>query len=214
MYSILKQVIEEQGYVLGEMLERINTFSARGKITVDEHEELIELARANARAEDEVDLYAKVVELEQLVKALQEEVELLKQVGEEPVEPEEPTDPEPEEPTDPETPEDGGGGDEETPIAITILPKGKEEGVCSIMDVTRNGGTDEMLRLIILYDGVEITGTQVADGGMTEIVLLNPIDNFDGNKVSVTSEYNISLTVLPFELSSIETPEGDGTTTE
>ena len=134
-------------------------------------------------------------------------------VPEEP-EPEEPTDPEPEEPTDPETPEDGGGGDEETPIAITILPKGKEEGVCSIMDVTRNGGTDEMLRLIILYDGVEITGTQVADGGMTEIVLLNPIDNFDGNKVSVTSEYNISLTVLPFELSSIETPEGDGTTTE
>lgn len=99
MYSILKQVIEEQGYVLGEMLERINTFSARGKITVDEQEELIELARANARAEDEVDLYAKVVELEQLVKALQEEVELLKQAGEEPVEPEEPTDPEePEEP--------------------------------------------------------------------------------------------------------------------
>lgn len=99
MYSILKQVIEEQGYVLGEMLERINTFSARGKITVDEQEELIELARANARAEDEVDLYAKVVELEQLVKALQEEVELLKQAGEEPVEPEEPTEPEtPDEP--------------------------------------------------------------------------------------------------------------------
>ena len=99
MYSILKQVIEEQGYVLSEMLERINTFSARGKITVDEQEELIELARANARAEDEVDLYAKVVELEQLVKVLQEEVELLKQAGEEPVEPEEPTDPEtPEEP--------------------------------------------------------------------------------------------------------------------
>ena len=94
MYSILKQVIEERGYVLGEMLERINLFSARGKITVDEQEELIELARANARAEDEVDLYAKVVELEQLVKALQEEVELLKQAGEEPVEPEEPTDPE------------------------------------------------------------------------------------------------------------------------
>ena len=99
MYSILKQVIEEQGYVLSEMLERINTFSARGKITVDEQEELIELARANARAKDEVDLYAKVVELEQLVKTLQEEVELLKQTGEEPVEPEEPADPEtPEEP--------------------------------------------------------------------------------------------------------------------
>lgn len=96
MYSILKQVIEERGYVLGEMLERINLFSARGKITVDEQEELIELARANARAEDEVDLYAKVVELEQLVKELTAEVELLKQAGEEP---EEPTDPEePEEP--------------------------------------------------------------------------------------------------------------------
>jgi hypothetical protein len=99
MYSILKQVIEERGYVLGEMLERINLFSARGKITVDEQEELIELARANARAEDEVDLYAKVVELEQLIKELTAEVELLKQAGEEPVEPEEPTDPEePEEP--------------------------------------------------------------------------------------------------------------------
>ena len=99
MYSILKQVIEERGYVLGEMLERINLFSARGKITVDEQEELIELARANARAEDEVDIYTKVVELEQLVKALKEEVELLKQAGEEPVEPEEPTEPEaPEEP--------------------------------------------------------------------------------------------------------------------
>lgn len=102
MYSILKQVIEERGYVLGEMLERINLFSARGKITVDEQEELIELARANARAEDEVDIYAKVVELEHLVKALQEEVELLKQAGEEPVEPEEPT--EPEEPEEPEEP--------------------------------------------------------------------------------------------------------------
>ena len=99
MYSILKQVIEERGYVLGEMLERINLFSARGKITVDEQEELIELARANARAEDEVDIYAKVVELEQLVKELTAEVELLKQTGEEPVEPEEPTEPEaPEEP--------------------------------------------------------------------------------------------------------------------
>ena len=102
MYSILKQVIEEQGYVLGEMLERINIFSARGKITVDEQEELIELARANVRAEYEVDLYAKVVELEQLVKVLQEEVELLKKADsetEKPVEPEAPVEPEvPEEP--------------------------------------------------------------------------------------------------------------------
>lgn len=70
MHGIIKQVIKEKEYVLGEMLERINIFCARGDITIEEQEELTELARANASAEVEVDLFKKVVELDSAVKLL------------------------------------------------------------------------------------------------------------------------------------------------
>lgn len=71
MYSILKRVINQKGYELKDMLNKINSFWATGAINEEEHNELIELAQNNAHIRNEVDVLKKLEELEQRVKSLE-----------------------------------------------------------------------------------------------------------------------------------------------
>ena len=90
MYEIIKNVIEAGNYELVDMLKRINTVWIESNITDEQKQELEELARTNAKAENSYaplqeqvnDLYSKYDELKQ-------EIADLKGEGtEEPTEPE------------------------------------------------------------------------------------------------------------------------------
>lgn len=90
MYEIIKNVIEAGNYELVDMLKKINTVWIESNITDEQKQELDELARANARAENSYeplqeqvnDLYSKYDELKQEI------AELKGEDTEEPTEPE------------------------------------------------------------------------------------------------------------------------------
>lgn len=71
MYSIFESVINKGGYKLGDMLNRIKTYAAEGKVTISEMETLEQMARDKANAQDGVDIFKKVEELEQRIRALE-----------------------------------------------------------------------------------------------------------------------------------------------
>lgn len=71
MYSIFESVINKGGYKLGEMLNRIKTYAAEGKVTLSEMETLERMARDKANAQDGVDIFKKVEELEQRIRVLE-----------------------------------------------------------------------------------------------------------------------------------------------
>ena len=52
MYEIIKNVIEAGNYELGDMLKKINTVWIESNITDEQKQELEELARTNAKAEN------------------------------------------------------------------------------------------------------------------------------------------------------------------
>lgn len=52
MYEIIKNVIESRAYELVDMLKKINTVWLESNITDEQKQELDELARANAKAEN------------------------------------------------------------------------------------------------------------------------------------------------------------------
>lgn len=52
MYEIIKNVIEAGNYELGDMLKKINTVWIESNITDEQKQELDELARTNAKAEN------------------------------------------------------------------------------------------------------------------------------------------------------------------
>lgn len=90
MYEIIKNVIEAGNYELVDMLKKINTVWIESNITDEQKQELEELARTNAKAENSYaplqeqvnDLYSKYDELKQEI------AELKGEVTEEPTEPE------------------------------------------------------------------------------------------------------------------------------
>ena len=72
MKTIIENVIKKGDYDLAELLAKIDTFFAEGKLTAEEREELYERAREGANAMYSVDLFEKIEELDKRVKALED----------------------------------------------------------------------------------------------------------------------------------------------
>ena len=71
MYSIFESVINRGGYKLGEMLNRIKTYAADGKLTIEEMEKLEALAREKANVQDGTDMLGMLLEHESRLRALE-----------------------------------------------------------------------------------------------------------------------------------------------
>lgn len=71
MYGILKSVIEKNNFSLREIEHKIDTLWTENKLSEEQRDELITLARANAKAEYNIDLYAAFVALDERVSALE-----------------------------------------------------------------------------------------------------------------------------------------------
>ena len=72
MFGTIERVINEGDFVLNEMLSKIDYFFAKGALTKEEYETLVDKARAGATPSKEANLFAKLQELEARVKALEE----------------------------------------------------------------------------------------------------------------------------------------------
>lgn len=71
MKEIFKTVIESGKFNLTDMLNKIDTHHISGKLSDEERDELIVMARQRATAENSTDVFAKLLELEQRVTALE-----------------------------------------------------------------------------------------------------------------------------------------------
>lgn len=74
MYEIFVSVINKGGYKLGDMLERIKTYAAEGKLTIEEMEKLEALAREKANMQDGTDMLGMLLEHETRIRALEAKV--------------------------------------------------------------------------------------------------------------------------------------------
>lgn len=74
MYEIFVSVINKGGYKLGDMIERIKTYAAEGKLTMDEMEKLEALAREKANVQDGTDMLGMLLEHETRIRALEAKV--------------------------------------------------------------------------------------------------------------------------------------------
>lgn len=72
MYEIMLRAIHAGGYVMSEMLRRIDVMYAGGRLTEDQQNELIRLAREKANPADHIDVLEKLKELEQRIRALEQ----------------------------------------------------------------------------------------------------------------------------------------------
>ena len=90
MYEIIKNVIESKAYELVDMLKKINTVWIESNITDEQKQELDELARTNAKAENSYAPLQKQLENTNLrIDSLEERIAKLEgQATEEPTEPE------------------------------------------------------------------------------------------------------------------------------
>lgn len=75
MFETLRQLISVGGYRLDDMLLRIDTMYASGRLDEDERAQLIDLAQTNA------DQYVLLPSLEERVSALEERVSSLEMAG-------------------------------------------------------------------------------------------------------------------------------------
>ena len=71
MYEIFVSVINKGGYKLGDMIERIKTYAAEGKLTISEMEKLEALAREKANVQDGTDMLGMLLEHERRLRALE-----------------------------------------------------------------------------------------------------------------------------------------------
>lgn len=71
MYEIFVSVINKGGYKLGDMIERIKTYAAEGKLTIEEMEKLEALAREKANVQDGTDMLGMLLEHEARLRALE-----------------------------------------------------------------------------------------------------------------------------------------------
>lgn len=72
MYTILKSVIDRGEYNLSSIISKVDKLWAEDKITDEQRDELVNLARAGAKAEHSIDVMAKLVDLESRVRILEE----------------------------------------------------------------------------------------------------------------------------------------------
>lgn len=71
MINAIKNVIQNKDYKLEELLYKINKMYIESRITEQEKEELDNLARANAKAENNYDIQKQIDELRARVEALE-----------------------------------------------------------------------------------------------------------------------------------------------
>ncbi|MBR5302819.1 MAG: hypothetical protein IKU38_08295 [Clostridia bacterium] len=74
MYSIFESVINKGGWKLGEMLERIRTYAAEGKLTMGEMDKLEALAREKANMQDGTDMLGMLLDHEARLRALESRI--------------------------------------------------------------------------------------------------------------------------------------------
>lgn len=72
MYEIIKNVLTHNDYDLTAILRKIDTIWMQGKLTDDEYNELIDLARGNSDFKNSVDIMEKINELEKRIRVLEE----------------------------------------------------------------------------------------------------------------------------------------------
>ena len=71
MYEIVKNVLNQGGYNLTEIIKKIDTLWMQGKLNDDEYAELTEKARSGAKIVNSVDVLAKLEEIDRRVKVLE-----------------------------------------------------------------------------------------------------------------------------------------------
>ena len=71
MFSIIKNVINEGGFSLSDLLRKVDTLWVQGSLTDEQREELISSARSGANKQDSVEVLAKLEELDRRVAALE-----------------------------------------------------------------------------------------------------------------------------------------------
>lgn len=72
MYNIIKNVIASKDYELKDLLNKIEIIWVRGKITDDQKEELMSMARNGASFDNSVDILRKLEEHDRRLKALED----------------------------------------------------------------------------------------------------------------------------------------------
>lgn len=71
MYSIIKNVINRGGYDLLSILHKTDTLWAEGRLSDEERDEILSLARNGAESSRSIDVYAKLSELELRIRTLE-----------------------------------------------------------------------------------------------------------------------------------------------
>lgn len=71
-FTIFKNVITKGGYDLSILLARIDKYHIEGKISDEEREELIAMAREGASIAGGIDIIAKIEELDRRIKKIEE----------------------------------------------------------------------------------------------------------------------------------------------
>lgn len=71
MYNVFVSVINRGAYRLGDMLERIKTYAAEGKLTLAEMAALEKLAREKANIQSETNVLEMLLEHETRIRALE-----------------------------------------------------------------------------------------------------------------------------------------------
>lgn len=79
MYGIMKMIIGHGEYELEDMVKRIDALYAKGRISMEEMDELKEMARENAKAENSyAPLQAQVNQAFKLIDILQKQIDEIK----------------------------------------------------------------------------------------------------------------------------------------
>lgn len=72
MYNVVKNVIVSKNYDLKDILNKIEIMWVRGKLTDDQKEELMSLARNGASVDNSIDILRKLEEHDRRLKALED----------------------------------------------------------------------------------------------------------------------------------------------
>lgn len=71
MKQVFEAVINRGGYKLDSLIERIDSYAAEGRLTIDERDELMVKAREKARAADEINVTAMLLDHEMRLQAIE-----------------------------------------------------------------------------------------------------------------------------------------------
>lgn len=89
MYEIIKSVINSGIYELSNLITKIETVWLESRITDEQKNELIQLARENADLSFSIDMKEQLVRIDKDMKTLEARVAKLEEGGSEPITPEE-----------------------------------------------------------------------------------------------------------------------------